>query len=211
MSLSRLTNPTIWLDGNLKDILTSVKSSLIYILSAYFHNQLWSSPSSPRRVEGSLYFSQDKASHRTLLGDSSGFSSLSPEQKCVGSNFGFSSSSCKVIAVMIVVVVMIVMIVFIVTIVTIAPCHRWQSSRSTCSIPPTWTPPVVCHHHHFLSVMIFLKAHYGHYLHLSLPDIPPRCNALSAPSTISSWSRSPLRCTCTKIITLKSFKSDIDI
>ena len=124
MSLSRLTNPTIWLDGNLKDILTSVKSSLIYILSAYFHNQLWSSPSSPRRVEGSLYFSQDKVSHRTLLGDSSGFSSLSPEQKCVSSNFGFSSSSCKVIAVMIVVVVMIVMIVFIVTIVTIAPCHR---------------------------------------------------------------------------------------
>ena len=143
MSLSRLTNPTIWLDGNLKDILTSVKSSQIYILSAYFHNQLWSSPSSPRRVEGSLYFSQDKASHRTLLGDSSGFSSLSPEQKYVSSNFGFSSSSCKVIAVMIVVVVMIVMIVFIVTIVTIAPCHRWQSSRSTCSIPPTWTPPVV--------------------------------------------------------------------
>ena len=139
MSLSRLTNPTIWLDGNLKDILTSVKSSLIYILSAYFHNQLWSSPSSPRRVEGSLYFSRDKAFHQILLGDSFGFSSSSPEQKYVSSNFGFSSSSCKVIAVMIVVVViivmivmiaftvmvvLIVMIVFIVMIVTIAPCHR---------------------------------------------------------------------------------------
>ena len=162
MSLSRLTNPTIWLDGNLKDILTSVKSSLMYILSAYFHNQLWSSPSSPRRVEDSLYFSRDKASHRTLLGDSSGFSSSSPEQKYVSSNFGFSSSSCKVIAVMIVVVVMIVKIVFIVTIVTIAPCHRWQSSRSTCSIPPTWTPPVVIIIIIFLVPWCFQQGHYEH-------------------------------------------------
>ena len=109
MSLSRLTNPTIWLDGNLKDILTSVKSSLIYILSAYFHNQLWSSPSSPRRVEGSLYFSRDKASHRILLGDSSGFLFSSPEQKCVSSN----SPSCQVMTAIIVVVVIVVMIFMI--------------------------------------------------------------------------------------------------
>ena len=140
-SLSRLTNPTIWLDGNLKDILTSVKSSLMYILSAYFHNQLWSSPSSPRRVEGSLYFSQDKASHRILLGDSSGFLFSSPEKKVgelklqflllILSSYGrHDCRGCHhrhdllVFIVMVVLIVTVVIIVMILLIVIIAPCHR---------------------------------------------------------------------------------------
>ena len=141
-SLSRLTNRTIWLDGNLKDILTSVEIlPKINIFSAYFHNQLWSSPSSPRRVEGSLYFSQDKASHRILLGDSSGFLFSSPEKKVgelklqflllILSSYGrHDCRGCHhrhdllVFIVMVVLIVTVVIIVMILLIVIIAPCHR---------------------------------------------------------------------------------------
>ena len=158
-SLSRLTNPTIWLDGNLKDILTSVKSSLLYIF--YLPTFTINSGAVPlllvelkvlfiflgtRRSTRFCWVTASDSRLRPLNKSTWAQTSGSPPHLVKSWMSWLSWLSSIVMIVMIaftVMVVLIVMIVFIVMIVTIAPCHRWQSSRSTCSIPPTWTPPVV--------------------------------------------------------------------